>query len=153
MTSYNYRKILHLWKSGATGAVGHAFQCQEMQRDDDIPAETIGQILPAEQHHLGSSQQLYIPRGYYLQHPKLVKANIHLHQEGQLSFRIFTSEPQGLPTTTEKNRLHLPHSVTHRIWSSIMGPLLKEGHQPTRGRPKNSCSPKPYHHRTPPLLL
>ena len=33
-----------------------------MQRDDDIPAETTGQILPAEQHHFGPSQQLYLPR-------------------------------------------------------------------------------------------
>ena len=94
--------------------VGHAFRCQEMKRDDAIPAETIGQILPAEQHHFGLSQQLYIPRGHYLQHPKLVRANLHQRQEGQLLFRIITPEPQGLPTTTE-NSLHLPFSVTHRI--------------------------------------
>ena len=120
--------------------VGNAFQCQEMQRDDDILAETTGQILPAEQHHFGPSQQLYILKGHYLQHPKLVRANFHLLQEGHLTFRILTSEPQGLPTTTEKNRLHLPRSVTHRIWSSILGPPLKEGHQPTRGRPKKRSS-------------
>ena len=42
--------------------------------------ETIGQILPAEQLHTGSSQQ---------QHPMLARTNLHLWQEGQLSFKDF----------------------------------------------------------------
>ena len=32
----------------------------------------LDKILPAEQHHFGSSQQLYIPRGPYIQHPEQI---------------------------------------------------------------------------------
>ena len=46
-----------------------------MQCDDDILAETIGWILPVEKHHFGSSQQLYIPRGHYLQHPEQISTS------------------------------------------------------------------------------
>ena len=85
-------------------------------------------------------QQLYISRSH-----NLVRANLHLRQEGQLSSMIFTSEPQELLTTAERNRLHPLCTVTHGIWSSIMGPSIKErGTSTIRGCPKKSWIKNSY---------